>query len=150
MGSGGCSTIWTISCSSGTPEGSLFSVLLLRLPLEKVTRLQSLVDWCRKHSCTRKELESFIGHLAHAVTVISTGRIFLRSRFDLLALMSRLYHYVRLFAPVRADSSGASSFIRFGMARHFFLHHAPLITCIRMPLEAMAVVHLRCLQAGSS
>ena len=73
----------------------------LRLPLEKVIRLRGLVgDWCHKCSCTGKELESFIGHLAHATTVNCSGWIFLWNLFDLLSLVSRLYHYVRLIAPV--------------------------------------------------
>ena len=43
----------------------------LRLPPEKVTWLKTLVEeWSRRRSCTRRELESFVGHLAHAATVV--------------------------------------------------------------------------------
>ena len=43
----------------------------LRLPPEKVTWLKTLVEeWSRRCSCTRRELESFVGHLAHAATVV--------------------------------------------------------------------------------
>ena len=46
----------------------------LRLPDEKLTRLQaSLLSWTRKRTCTRKELESLVGHLSHAATVVAQG-----------------------------------------------------------------------------
>ena len=40
--------------------------------------------WVTKRSCTRKELESFLGHLAHAAIVMRPGRTFLRHLFSLL------------------------------------------------------------------
>ena len=93
----------------------------LRLPPEKVTRLRGLVvDWCHKRPCTLKELESFIGHLAHAATVIRPGRIFLRSLFDLLSLVSRPYHYMRLTAPVRADLQWWLQFLQVWNGTSFF------------------------------
>ena len=40
--------------------------LQLRLPPEKLGRLQSLIQsWQRKRACCRKELESLLGHLSH-------------------------------------------------------------------------------------
>ena len=93
----------------------------LRLPPEKVTLLQGLVvDWCHKCSCTRKELESFIDQLAHAATVICPGQIFLRSLFNLLSLMSRPYHYMRLTAPVRADLQWWLQFLQVWNGMLFF------------------------------
>ena len=93
----------------------------LRLLLEKVTQLWGLVsDWCHERSCTRKELESFIGHLAHAATVICPGWIFLWSLFDLLSLVSRPYHYVRLTAPVRADLQWWLQFLQVWNGMSFF------------------------------
>ena len=39
--------------------------LELRLPSDKLSRLQALVsDWQKRHTCTRKELESLLGHLS--------------------------------------------------------------------------------------
>ena len=59
----------------------------LRLPLEKLTRLQTaLQHWKKKRSCTRRELESLLGHLSHAATVVRQGRTFLRQLFPLLSL----------------------------------------------------------------
>ena len=72
----------------------------LHLPSDKLTRLQDAVQqWVRKHACTQKELESFIGHLSHAATVIPLGRVFLRQLFPLLSRG----HYIRLNLGARAD-----------------------------------------------
>lgn len=69
----------------------------LRLPADKLTHLQGLItDWVRKRSCTRKELESLLGHLSHTATVISQGRTFLRQLFQLLSVGRAPHHYVRL------------------------------------------------------
>lgn len=76
----------------------------LRLPAEKLTRLQDMVQtWAGRRSCTRKELESLIGHLVHAATVIPQGRVFLRQLFALLSLDRAHHHYLRLNAGTRAD-----------------------------------------------
>ena len=93
----------------------------LRLSPEKVTRLQGLVvDWWHKCSCTCKELESFIGHLAHTATVICPGQIFLQNLFNLLSLVSRPYHYMRLTAPVRADLQWWLQFLQVWNGMLFF------------------------------
>ena len=46
----------------------------LSLPGEKVSRLRTLLEqWKWRKSCTRKKLESLLGHLCHAATVIRPG-----------------------------------------------------------------------------
>ena len=97
----------------------------LWLPPEKVILLQDLVvDWCHKCLCTRKELESFIGHLARAATVICPGWIFLRSLFD-FSLVSRPYHYVQLTAPLRADLQWWLQFLQVWNGTSFFPQSHP-------------------------
>ena len=60
--------------------------LQLSLPGEKVRRLRELLrKWTHKRACTRRELESLVGHLCHAATVIRPGRIFLRHLFSLMS-----------------------------------------------------------------
>lgn len=50
----------------------------LRLPREKLQRLLSAIDeWLHCKSCTCNELESLIGTLQHACTVIHPDRAFL-------------------------------------------------------------------------
>ena len=74
------------------------------LPHNKLTRLQVAIhQWVRKRKCTLKELESFLGHLSHAATVVPQGRVFLRQLFSLLSLSQAPHHCVRLNLGARAD-----------------------------------------------
>ena len=76
----------------------------LRLPQEKLCRLQERIrDWARKKSCTRRELECFLGHLCHAATVVRPGRTFLRELFSLLHHVRLPHHFIRLTAGAHAD-----------------------------------------------
>ena len=54
-------------------------------------------------SCTRLELESLIGLLQHACSVIRPGRSFLRRLIDLLRSPHRPYYHIRLNRQSRAD-----------------------------------------------
>ena len=77
---------------------------MLSLPQEKLQRIRELVQtWQRQRRHTRKDLESLLGHLSHAATVIRPGRIFLRSLFALLPAAPLPHHHVRLNAVARAD-----------------------------------------------
>ena len=76
----------------------------LRLLADKLGQLQVMVrQWLDCRSCTRCELESLTGHLAHAATVIRLGRIFLRPLFALIATAAKPHHYVHLNLSVSAD-----------------------------------------------
>ena len=76
----------------------------LRLPDDKLRRLQSLLqEWKSRKSCTRRELESLIGVLQHACTVIAPGRSFLRQAIALLNVAKQPYHHIRLNAAFRSD-----------------------------------------------
>ncbi len=59
---------------------------VIRLPKEKLERLKTLMyEWERKKACTRAELESLIGTLQHACTVVRPGKSFLRRVISLLS-----------------------------------------------------------------
>ena len=76
----------------------------LRLPAAKLERLQSLVrSWASRRSCTRKELESFLGHLSQAAIVVHPGRTFLCHLFTLMHSRQAPHHFIRLTPPARAD-----------------------------------------------
>ena len=76
----------------------------LRLPPEKLQRLQELIQsWAKKKCCTRKELESFLDHLTHAASLVLPGRTFLRELFGLLRQVRNPLHSVRLTTGARAD-----------------------------------------------
>ena len=75
----------------------------LRLPLEKLERIQELVQsWSLKKRCTKRELLSIAGQLQHAATMVRPGRTFIRRFFDLSKTVSRPDHHIRL--SVRASS----------------------------------------------
>ncbi len=77
---------------------------MLRLPKEKLDRINSLLaDWSNMKSCTKKELQSLIGQLQHAATVLKPGRTFLRRMYDMLSLAKHPHHHIRLNANFKSD-----------------------------------------------
>ena len=76
----------------------------LRLPEVKLQRLiETVTQWGQRKSCTRRELESFIGVLHHATKVIHAGRSFLRWAISLLSIAKSRHHHIHLNAEFRAD-----------------------------------------------
>ena len=76
--------------------------------------------WQAKKSCTRKELESFVGHLAYAAMVICPGRIFLRSLFSLLSTTAKPHFHIRVNTSVRADLQWWLCFLQLWNGLSFF------------------------------
>ncbi len=103
----------------------------LRLPAERLTRLQDLIrSWSAKKFCSRKELESLLGHLSHAAMVIKQGRTFLRQLFPLLALDRAAHHSIRLNAGARADLTWWRTFLQDWNGSSFFTATTPAIEVI--------------------
>jgi len=76
----------------------------IRLPYSKVTELQELLDqWLGRRSCTRKELESLVGKLAHACKVVRPGKTFFRRMFELLSGARQPHHHLHLNVAFRSD-----------------------------------------------
>ncbi len=76
---------------------------VLQLPNEKLERLKTLVhEWERKKACTREELESLIGTLQHACTVVRQ-EIILHRIISLLSVAKGKYHHIRLNKVFRSD-----------------------------------------------
>jgi hypothetical protein len=95
--------------------------LELRLPPEKIERLRVLLQqWKSKKACKRKELESFLGHLSHAATVVRPGRTFLRQLFNLLHQAKEPHHYIRLTAAAKADITWWGCFLQMWSGTSFF------------------------------
>ena len=96
--------------------------LQLSFPQKKVVRLRQLLEvWIWKRSCTRKDLESLLGHLLHAATVICPGCTFLQQLFSLLAVASRPSLFVCLNAVVGADLALWHCLIHHWNSLSFFL-----------------------------
>ena len=111
-----------------SPRISFWGILIdtkafeLRLPSDKIERLRTLLQsWGSKKACTRKELESLIGHLSHATSVIRPGRTFLRQLFSLLHIAKAPKHFVCLNAGARADLAWWKWLLRSWNGSSFFL-----------------------------
>jgi hypothetical protein len=100
----------------------------LRLPADKLHRLQDLIrQWIQQPACTRQELESLLGYLSHAATVIPQGRVFLRQLFSLLALDRAPHHYIRLNSGAKADLMWWHTFLQDWNGRSFFPVMSPSV-----------------------
>ena len=75
-----------------------------RLPEDKLCALQELIQsWRNRRWCTRRQLESLIGHLHHAAKVVWPGCTFLRRMIDLLRCFRNRDHPIRLNAEFHLD-----------------------------------------------
>ena len=73
----------------------------ISLPVEKLAQLKEiLATWMDRKDCTRRELQSLIGHLQHAATVVFTGRRFVHG---MLSLLHVAHHHIRLNTSFRVD-----------------------------------------------
>ena len=83
--------------------------------------------WHGCKSCTKKELQSFLGHLSHAAKVVHPGCIFLRNLFSLQSCLSDPCHYAGLNRDARADITWWQCLLRHWNGRSFFPPASP--TC---------------------
>ena len=87
--------------------------LEMRLPQEKLERLKgSLGKWLRMDSATKRQLQSIIGKLSDAATVVRPGRTFLRSLINTSKIPKKQDHKVRLNCDCKADLHWWHSFIQ--------------------------------------
>ena len=78
--------------------------MLLSLAQDKLARISAIVlSWRSKRSASKQELQSLIGHLSHAATVVQHGRTFLRRMIDLVKLAKQPHHHLRPSAEFRSD-----------------------------------------------
>jgi hypothetical protein len=83
----------------------------ISLPEQKLAQLKEmLVTWKDKKGCTKKELQSLIGHLQHATTVVRPGRRFVRGMLSLLYVAHKSHH-IWLNPSFRADLHWWHTFI---------------------------------------
>ena len=88
----------------------------LRLPLDKLEQLRLMVDdWYTRPHRRRREMESFLGYLSHAATVIRPGQTFLQELFSRLRIIQ---NPLRLNMAARA-LGGGRFFFNIGMESHF-------------------------------
>ena len=76
----------------------------VRLPSTKLSRLQQLLnEWLSRRSSTKRQLQSLLGYLYHAATVVRPGRMFTLNLIEAIRRTDRPHHFVRLNSQCRAD-----------------------------------------------
>ena len=92
----------------------------LRLPADKLARLHNLIDhWLNKRAASKRELQSIIGHLSHAATVVRPGRTFLRMLIEASKIPKQPDHFARLNTQCRADIAWWSLFLHHWNGRSY-------------------------------
>ena len=77
---------------------------LARLPQEKLDSLLNLLhQWSSNRWCSKRQLQSLIGHLHHAAKVVWPGRGFIRRMIYLLRHFRREDHPIRISAEFKKD-----------------------------------------------
>ncbi len=78
--------------------------MVVRLPEKRLKALKRMLrEWRGMKSCTRRELESIVGHLRFASRVVRPGRAFMRRLVDLGTTVKQRDRRVRLNLSARAD-----------------------------------------------
>ena len=86
--------------------------MTLSLAQDKLARITSLVySWHSRQSATKQELQSLIGHLSHAATVVQHGRTVLLRMIDLMKVAKLPHHHLRLSTEFRSDLHWWVSFL---------------------------------------
>lgn len=94
-----------------------------RLPAEKISKLTGLLQtFSRRRKVTLRELQSLLGLLNFACSVIPSGRAFLRRLYDLTCNVKRPHHKIHLSIGSRADIKIWLQFISHFNGSSVFLH----------------------------
>lgn len=92
-----------------------------RLPQDKLKKCHELLsDFLHRKKVTLKELQSLIGLLNFACSVIIPGRAFLRRLIDLTIGYKAPHHYVRLTCTVKDDLKVWVNFLHNFNGKSFF------------------------------
>ena len=84
----------------------------LSLDREKLTRITALIlSWRSRRSATKHELQSLIGHLSHAATVVQHGCTFIRRMIELMKIAKLPHHQLRLNTEFRSDLQWWATFL---------------------------------------
>lgn len=93
-----------------------------RLPVDKLQKCHNLLsEFLRKRSVTLRDLQSLIGLLNFACSVIVPGRAFLRRLIDLTTGIQRPTHHIRLTKAAKDDLWVWLQFLELYNGKSFFL-----------------------------
>ena len=92
-----------------------------RLPPDKLQKCRTLLhQFYRRRTVTLRELQSLIGLLKFACSVVVPGRVFLRRLIDLTIGITKAHHHIRLTRTARADIKLWLTFLDNFNGRAFF------------------------------
>ena len=86
----------------------------LSLPPDKLARImtaQAVLEWRDRKVATKKQLQSLIGTLSHAASVVVPGRTFLRRMIETMSIPKRQHHHVRLNRDFQSDIQWWATFL---------------------------------------
>ena len=96
-----------------------------RLPPDKTAKCQTLIStFLRRKKVTLREIQSLLGLLNFACSVVVPGRAFLRRLIDLTKGVKFPHHFIRLNKSSKADLALWQSFLDDFNGRSFFLNDA--------------------------
>ena len=97
--------------------------MTFRLPEDKLQKINGLLaSFKHRKKVTLRELQSLLGLLNFAVSVVAPGRAFLRRLYDLTIGISRPYFKIRLNTAARADLEAWHLFMRSFNGKSMFLN----------------------------
>lgn len=101
-----------------------------RLPLDKIHKSTLLIsEFLKRKKASLKEVQSLIGLLNFACSVIKPGRAFLRRLIDLTVGVKSPHHLIRLNKEVKEDLKVWLSFLAEFNGRSFFIDDAWHSSC---------------------
>ena len=121
-----------LPCTTITFVGiELDSVLMeKRLPAEKLIKIRHLLqDFKTRRKVKLVELQSLIGLLNFACSVVTPGRTFLRRIIDLTLGLQQPHHRRRLDGEARADLEACSTFVDHFNGKSMFLPDRSSLQC---------------------
>lgn len=94
-----------------------------RLPADKLSKCQHLIQsFLGRSKCSLRELQSLIGLLNFACSVVTPGRPFLRRLINLTIGVEQPHYRIRLTQEVKADLLMWLSFLKHFNGCNFFIH----------------------------
>lgn len=101
-----------------------------RLPQEKVDKcIEGIKNAQARNKITLRDLQSLIGLLNFACSVIVPGRVFLRRMINLTIGKNNPHHYIRLTKEIQQDLHIWEIFFQSFNGRSFFLEEAWATSC---------------------
>lgn len=93
-----------------------------RLPSDKLKKIKNQLDnFLKRKKVTLQELQSLIGLLSFACSVVTHGRLFLRRLIDLTIGLKQPHYKRKLTCEAKADLTAWSVFIRDFNGKSLFL-----------------------------